>query len=229
MMTISSVLKTLSVATFATTAAVSMVAPAEAINLNGSLSLSGNATVPNGKNPATTTIRFDTVDIDDLVGDFEAILFPTSDSLNRPVVANLNLIRTMVLDSTSPNFSATYEAEPTVSFINFGTQTIDGLTSQLTFDLLTASFVRSSFGNPANFVSLNPVDVLSGVFKFNGDTIANGFLSASLAGTGDSFQMTLSTEVPEPFTILGSLSALGAGTLMKKQHDKRQKKVKSDA
>jgi len=35
--------------------------------------------------------------------------------------------------------------------------------------------------------------------------------------------------VPEPFTILGSLSALGAGTLMKKQHDKRQNKVKSDA
>lgn len=223
-MTLSSVLKTLSVTTVAMTAAVSTIAPAQALNLNGSVSLSGNAQVPNGQNPASTTINFTSVTVDDLVGDFGDVLTPPL-----PVISNLTLNRTVITDNIGPDFSANYEISgPIANFINFGTQTIDGVTSQLTFDLLSAEFSRNSFGNPAQFVSLNPTNLLNGVFQFNGETVANGFLSASLSGAGDSYQITLSTDpvdVPEPFTILGSLSALGVGTVMKKQHDKRQNKA----
>lgn len=224
-MTVSSVLKTLSVATFATTAAVSMVAPAEALTLNGSLSLSGNAMVPSGVNPDPTTIEFNTVNVGDLNGDFAQVL-----------TSPIPTIQDLVLNQSSQNssISAEYEAAPTQSFINFGNQTINGVTSQLTFDLLSASFTRTSNGT-GTFVSLSPSgsaanSLVNGVFQFNGETIANGFLTAQLAGDADTYSLSLSTEpVPEPFTILGSLSALGAGTLMKKQHDKRQNQVKSDA
>ncbi|MGL5081613.1 MAG: PEP-CTERM sorting domain-containing protein [Microcoleaceae cyanobacterium] len=209
-MTISSILKNTSVAAVAVTAAFVSSVPAEALTLNGSIGLSGNASVPNGTNPLTTTIGFNQTQIDDSVGDFASILFPTSDPLELPVLSNLTLNRTSIINGSSAN----YQAVPTAGFINFGTQTIGGLTDQLTFDLSQANFTRFTAG--ANFVALNPTNVLQGVFKFGDETVANGFLSASLSGAGDSFQLTLSTEaVPEPLTILGSLSAVGIGAVLK--------------
>lgn len=209
-MTISSILKNTSVAAVAVTAALVSSVPAEALTLNGSIGLSGNASVPNGVNPLTTTIGFNQTQIEELDGDFADILFPTSDPLNRPVLSNLTLNRTSVLSGSS----AEYQAVPKVGFINFGTQTIGGVTNQLTFDLSKANFTRFTAGT--NFVALFPTNPLQGIFKFGDETVANGFLSASLSGVSDSFQLTLSTEpVPEPLTILGSLSAVGIGAVLK--------------
>ncbi|MGB3192028.1 MAG: PEP-CTERM sorting domain-containing protein [Limnoraphis sp.] len=81
---------------------------------------------------------------------------------------------------------------------------------------------------------LNQVLGASGVFSFSGTSLENIFADVVEIGAlqpNDSFFIAgIDVEpIPEPFTILGSLSALGAGTLMKKQHEKRQNKVNSDA
>ncbi|MEB3280965.1 MAG: PEP-CTERM sorting domain-containing protein [Lyngbya sp.] len=215
-MTISSVLKTLSVATVAMTATVSTIAPAQALTLKGSIGLSGNAEVPAGVNPATTTLEFSNTNVQDPSFDFLQIV-------GTPTIADLTLTRTNIISANT----AEYTSGSVQSFINFGNQTINGENGLLTFDLNDTGFFRLTSGN--NFVQTVTSELLTGVFQFNGQTFAQGFLTASRAGDADTFELTLSTEVPEPFTILGSLSALGAGTLMKKQHDKRQNQVKSDA
>ncbi|WP_413167489.1 PEP-CTERM sorting domain-containing protein [Capilliphycus salinus ALCB114379] len=74
----------------------------------------------------------------------------------------------------------------------------------------------------------------SGIFSFSGTALENIFANVveigALEPTDSFFVAGIDVSpIPEPFTIFGSLSALGVGTLMKKQHDKRQKKVKSDA
>ena len=80
----------------------------------------------------------------------------------------------------------------------------------------------------------NILDLGNGTFDFTSFARADrtgSVLGFTVAGNNDDyFLRSIEVEpVPEPLTILGSLSALGAGTLMKKQHDKRQNKVKSDA
>ncbi|MEL7034485.1 MAG: PEP-CTERM sorting domain-containing protein [Cyanobacteria bacterium J06592_8] len=220
-MTVSSVLKTLSVATVAMAATVSAIAPAQALSLNGSIGLEGDANIPSGQNLPNLTIGFSGIQIDsnNRSGDFTGVTSAT--------IADLNLVLDEAdVDLGNPLLGTfdVYRLTNNVSnFIDFGTQTIDGETGELTFDLDAGGFIR--LGNGDNFGQIVGAPGITGTFQFNGNTFAQGFLSASRSGDADTFELTLSTQVPEPFTILGSLSALGVGTLMKKQHEKRQTKA----
>ncbi|MEL7034484.1 MAG: PEP-CTERM sorting domain-containing protein [Cyanobacteria bacterium J06592_8] len=214
-MTISSVLKTLSVVTVATTAVVSTIAPAQAISLQGSVSLNGNATIEGGINPDPTTWGFNTAVFGDRTGDFAQVSTPPV-----PTIQDL----TLDLDNPVDDTLGFYSAGPVTSFINFGTQTIDGVTAQLTFDLISAEFQRSRLaagGFETVFLLPAANSPAQGVFNFNGQTIANGVITGTLSGSSDTYQLNLVAEpVPEPFTILGSLSALGVGAVLKKQQKK---------
>jgi hypothetical protein len=228
-MTVSSVLKTLSVATVAMTATISMVAPAEALSLKGSLSITGTAIFgkPNQASPLQDTLSFRSNRVeDDASGDFTSL-----GGLNVNSISTLNLNRTFGPVSFSSGVTTTfYQFEASSNpFINFGNRDLFGTGVQsLSFILNPGTAQRNYFSsNSFNVINLSEV---TGTFIYGGSTIGKGSLSASRSGSSNSYEITLRAEpIPEPFTILGSLSALGAGTLMKKQHDKRQNKVKSDA
>ncbi|MDY7020118.1 MAG: hypothetical protein SWJ54_01990, partial [Cyanobacteriota bacterium] len=75
-MTVSSVLKTLSVATVAMTATVSAIAPAQALSLDGSLSITGTSVFgsPDEVAPLTTTLGFTSNEVEFATGDFSSLL-----------------------------------------------------------------------------------------------------------------------------------------------------------
>ncbi|MDY7023335.1 MAG: PEP-CTERM sorting domain-containing protein [Cyanobacteriota bacterium] len=214
-MTVSSILKTLSVATVAMTATISAIAPAQALNLNGSIGLSGDAGIPAGDDLPSLSISFSDIMVENPSGDFAGVTSATVSDLD------LTLVQANTFSAVLGSDIDLYTSNDVDDFIDFGTQTINGETGTLTFDLNGGGFFRLA---PSGTFSLTAGGI-SGNFEFNGDTFAQGFLSASRAGSADTFELTLSTEVPEPFTILGSLSALGVGAVMKKQHEKRQNKA----
>ncbi|MEL7034483.1 MAG: PEP-CTERM sorting domain-containing protein [Cyanobacteria bacterium J06592_8] len=218
-MTVSSVLKTLSVVTVATTAVVSTIAPAQALNLNGSISVSGDATIEGGINPASTILGLNDVNIGDLNGDFAQLSASPNPTSLGAAIEDLTLNLAQAID----DFTGEYSAGPVDNFLDFGTLTIDGVTDQLTFDLDAITVDRFRTPLPGGSESVVLASLLTGEFEFNGQTVdAVGGLTASLTGQSDTYQFTLQVAepVPEPLTILGSLSALGMGAFLKKQQKK---------
>ncbi|MEH2054979.1 MAG: PEP-CTERM sorting domain-containing protein [Nostoc sp.] len=207
-------------ATLAITAAIPLAAAglftsagsAQAVTLNGSIGLSGTSTIDNvGTNPTTTSITFTNVNItpSSSTGDFLA--FSPNLGTTPIAIKTLNLNRTAILSNTS----ATYSTGTYTQFINFGSETLDGITGLLTFDLDDSVVTRTTLfgGNSINF---NALDGILGEFNFNGQTLAAGILNASFSGGASTYQLTLSTlpvSVPEPTTMLG-LGLVGAGMVM---------------
>ena len=190
-------------ATMAATASVMTVgvSSAQAITLNGSLSLDGPVNIDTAPgNPSTTVLDF--IDgennVQESTGDF-ATLLPS------PMLPDAGITLTdLELDLVAPisSISGIYEATNVVPFIDFGSRTLGSTTANLTFDLDKVSLQRLRASN--NLVSFFTTEPLSGKFQFNGETVASGFLNASLSGESESYQLTLVAEsVPEPATMLG--------------------------
>ncbi|MBD2163596.1 PEP-CTERM sorting domain-containing protein [Calothrix membranacea FACHB-236] len=209
-------------ATLAATAAIPLtiagsLGSAQAATLSGSIGINGTSIVPSdGGNPTNTSITFVDVDGVDTYGDFSAFS-PSLNSGTMPItgisISTLNLTRQTILSSTK----ATYTTGNVTPFINFGTRTLGSTTALLTFDL-DDSVITRTWKSSTNISDVT-FDGITGKFNFNGETIATGFLNASLSGASSTYQLTLTAEavsVPEPTTMLG-LGLFGAGMLISRR------------
>jgi hypothetical protein len=191
----------------AATAAAATLAtlPAQAMGLNGSLSITGDAIFgnPNELSPATTTLGFENVKVNTKTGDFMSGNFESP----RPDIKTLNLTKST---------GAFYNFNSTSGFINFGSQNLDGNgLKDLTFNLDAGQLIRMASGGNVNEFSFPGV---TGIFNYGGSTVGTGFLSATKTGASSTFQITLTAKsepVPEPLTILGTGVALGFGAMFK--------------
>ncbi|WP_375477427.1 PEP-CTERM sorting domain-containing protein [uncultured Nostoc sp.] len=185
---------------------------AQAVTLNGSIGLSGKSVIPSdGINPKNTSIKFNTVHVDDTYDDFAAFL----PSLNSGISINtLNLTKLANLPAVGTTTSATYSTGVYTPFIDFGWRTLGSTFAHLTFNLDDSVVTRTR--KSATGISDSLLDLM-GKFYFNGQTIATGTLNASLSGASSTYQLTLVAEaVPEPTTILG-LGAVGAVMAMSRR------------
>jgi hypothetical protein len=200
------------IAATVTAATVVAVAPAQAASLSGSVGLSGNLDITDTANGFTWAFSDNVVN--DKFGDFAGLSFAAGSSL--PQINDL----AFTCGVGNPTFCTT---DPVTPFINFGTQTINGTTAELTFNLDATQFVSwetANTGITATFPEL------TGAFKFNNTTLAVGQLSGGYTNFGSNqsstYQMTLATNVPEPLTIMGSGLALGFGGLFQRNASKRK-------
>jgi hypothetical protein len=203
------------IAATATFAAVVAVAPAQAAILNGSLNgsvgLSGDLDINDTANGFTW--KFSENVVNDKFGDFAGLSFPADGSL--PQINDL----AFTCGVGNPTFCTT---DPVTPFINFGTQTINETTADLTFNLDETQFLSMEGSGIGTTVAF---PYLTGAFKFNGTTLAVGQLAGGYTNFGSNqsstYQMTLKT-VPEPLTLMGSGLALGFGGLFQRNASKRK-------
>lgn len=203
MKTLQSLLIGTTVATTALATSTIAISPAEAFQfkLSGDIGITGNSVFGNPDNPSpeTTTLGFTSYEVGGS-GDFSNL----SESIE---------IKT--LDLTKDGSSYSYNQ--TTSWINFGEQDLGNGLQQLTFDLDAGSLTRVYLGK--NSLMAATMEGITGQFMYGGETIGSGFFSASQSGTSSTYQITLKTEeVPEPLSILGTVTALGFGAMLKKKH-----------
>lgn len=203
------------IAATVTAATVVAVAPAQAASLSGSVGLSGNLDITDTANGFTWAFSDNVVN--DKFGDFAGLSFPANGSL--PQINDLSFT---CQASPFPGMSSC-TTDPLTPFINFGTQTINGTTAQLTFNLNASQFVSFETGNTGTTVAFPE---LTGAFMFNKTTLAVGQLAGGYSGQSSTYQMTLKT-VPEPLTIMGSALALGFGGLFQRKNASKRKNQKS--
>ncbi|MFM2062105.1 MAG: hypothetical protein RLZZ507_1775 [Cyanobacteriota bacterium] len=183
-------------------AVVSFAGSAQAASLSGSLTINGN--VVRSDNGGVTKLDFRDIDDIETTGDFSNFIFDftgTGPDATLPV-ASPNYINILDLYLTSTGFSPS--VDPLVSFLDFGQRTLNGEVGFLTFDLNEPSSV--SIGT--NFVGFDA----TGVWQFNGQTIATGGISMSNSRGTQSYTISLDAvrAVPEPTTMLGlGLAAAG--------------------
>jgi len=173
-------------------------APAHALSLTGSLSLSGGGTV------TADQITFANSVVDTASGDFSSLLTSTAATI-KPINLTPPALPGISFRST--------DAIP--QFINFGSFTVGSLTSTLFFNLDASPFVTVSI--PPTGVNQFAFPNISGTFDFDGQTVARGFLNASNTGSGGSYDISLRAEpIPTP-ALLPGLIALGVGALRKRK------------
>jgi hypothetical protein len=194
------------------TAAVVAVAPAQAASLSGSVGLSGDLDIVN-KTANGFTWKFSENVVNDKFGDFTGLSFAADSSLPQ------------INDLAFTCYSGFCTTDPVSPFINFGTQTINGTTADLTFNLDAGQYLN--FGISGTTETTVAFPYLTGVFNFNGSTLATGQLSGGYSGQSSTYEMTLATNVPEPLTIMGSGLALGFGGLFQRKNAAKRKNQKS--
>lgn len=199
------------IAATVTVATVVAVAPAQAASLSGSVGLSGDLDIVN-KTANGFTWKFSENVVNDKFGDFAGLSFPADGSL--PQINDLAF-------TCYSGFCNTNSVSP---FINFGTQTINGTTADLTFNLDAGQYLN--YGLPGETETTVSFPYLTGAFNFNGSTLAVGQLAGGYSGQSSTYQMTLKT-VPEPLTIMGSALALGFGGLFQRKNASKRKNQKS--
>jgi hypothetical protein len=203
------------IAATVTAATVVAVAPAQAAQLSGSLGLSGDLDIQNTANGFIWSFSENVVN--DQTLDFAGLSFSAGSSL--PSIADLEF----TCDDASPISMCTTDA--VTPFINFGEQTLDGVTADLTFNLDATQYL--SWGEVGTSTTASFPD-LTGAFMFNDATLAVGQLNGGYSGDGSTYQMTLATkEVPEPLTMMGSGLALGFGGLFQRKNASKRKNQKS--
>ena len=195
----------------AATVTVMTVAPAQAAQLNGSISASGASHYT--ESGANTIISFSEEVVNQVSGDF-ANFFPDLDN------SSFTMKDLKLNDS---NNDKVYQNEAVESFIDFGERTLKGETAKLTFNLFGGFDFLKVPSRSSTSTSYQNISGIEGAFKFGDDTIADGFLNSSVSSGSSSFQFTLdakspseSQSVPEPGTLLG-LAAFGFLPLARKK------------
>ncbi len=199
------------IAAAVTAATVVAVAPAQAASLYGSVGLSGDLDIVN-KTANGFTWKFSDNVVNDKFGDFTGLSFAAGSSLPQ------------INDLAFTCYSGFCTTNPVAPFINFGTQTINGTTANLTFNLNAGQYLN--FGISGTTETTVSFPYLTGAFNFNGSTLAVGQLAGGYSGKSSTYQMTLKT-VPEPSTIIGSGLALGFGGLFKRKNASKGNNQKS--
>jgi hypothetical protein len=182
--------------------------PAKALVLNGSLGISGNGSI----DEAFDGISFGTVgdktklsflsplSVVSVSGDFAV------PAISPALLGSSSVIKDLILKDTDADLQ--YDNPKVKNFINFGSYTINTVTSNLYFDLKAGSdqFIRNQVGNNISYQDPNGI---LGTFKFNGKSFGQGFLNISQSRQTGSFQISLEAigkddiVVPEPSAMLG--------------------------
>lgn len=196
-------------------ATVVSVAPAQAIQLSGSMGLSGKLDITNTSNGFIWNFSQNVVN--DKFGDFLGVSFAGSSG---PRISSLefNCISAGTMFGV-PMKSCT--TNPIASFIDFGMQTINGITANLSFNLDAAEYIswETTFrGIKTSTTSASPS--ITGSLVFNGTTLAVGNFSGGQTGRSSTYQMTLAavpTSIPEPSTSLGIGLTVGVASLLRRK------------
>lgn len=110
---------------------------------------------------------------------------------------------------------STYDSAGVNPFINFGTQTIDGVTAALTFALNPGSYT-GTFQNGV-FNLQTATGLLNGLFFFNDTTLGGGALFAFESSQASGYTIRVeAVPIPSP-ALLPGLVALGVGALRKRK------------
>ncbi len=207
-------LRTSLIAVSVTVATVVSVAPAQAIQLSGSMGLSGDLDITNTSNGFIWNFSENVVN--DRFGDFLGVSFADNSG---PEISTLEF---SCIPAPSmfgvPMKSCT--TDPISSFIDFGMQTINGVTANLSFNLDAAEYTSwetTFFGMTTSNTSAAPA--ITGSLMFDGATLAVGNFSGGQTGNSSTYQMTLAavpTSVPEPSTTLGIGLTLGLAGLLRR-------------
>ncbi|MBD2339474.1 PEP-CTERM sorting domain-containing protein [Calothrix sp. FACHB-156] len=190
------------------------VSSAQAASL-GRVNIAGSANFVNGaeKNPAATdTLKFGT---DSRVTNSSNGMFAGYVGQNVTISdIALKLISFTPLGNGS---IATYSGQAQNPFIKFA----DGLIFNIDnpFDVTKTSSGKFASGIMPRF---------TGSFVKGNSLLGEGLLTVNQIKSDGSFSMTAEA-VPEPFTILGSVTALGMGVALKKKQIQKLKKEKATA
>lgn len=194
------------------------VAPAQAFELKGSITLTGNAVVRDYfTGAATQDLELGLVSGVNGEGHFAGL------SLNNISIAKMQITR--LSSDGSMGLFTLQPKNPAIPFVDFGTRTIDGLTRTLQFILSPNQTInvlgnKSTVGNLLNLSFSNIFDPLDGYFLFGEQTLAKGSIAATRAGNSPStggFTLSLTADpIPTP-ALLPGMVALGAGFLRKRK------------
>lgn len=183
------------------------VEAASAASLSGSISLSGGIEVAESGNVTTFDFDNDTgvSTISNATGDFASVV----STADKPIVTDLTFIDGIVSAPVFPHL------------IDFGEQTIDGVTALLSFNVTSdIELAKDTFFGVVDLFS----GPLQGAFTFDGETVAVGGLTANRVPGSSSYSISITADavetVPEPLTILGSGAALGIGAFLKRRKAK---------
>ncbi|WP_171815369.1 PEP-CTERM sorting domain-containing protein [Nostoc sp. PCC 7524] len=157
-----------------------------------------------------------------------------------PPITSVILQTLKLTQTTSAGDVATYtvdESDPLTDFANFGSVTINGETDVLSFNVtggqLTRTILRGINNSPVGInIGTHPTDIVEGIFKFKGQTVANGtFVLADFGNLGGGF-VILTTQppdggepIPEPLTMGGLAVGAGFGAFLKKRYAKKEKQL----
>jgi hypothetical protein len=189
--------------------------PAQALTLNGSLGIAGNGVVNEtfdsvvaGTAGDQTKLSFlNPLSVVSVAGDFAI------PNINPALLGSSPTIKNLVLTDTDGDLL--YDNPGVTNFIDFGSYTINSVTANLSFDLDSGAeeFARHQVGNSISYQ--DPTGIF-GEFKFNGNTLADGFMNISQSRQTGAFQISLQTKaVPEPSNLLGFGVVAGLIALMK--------------
>ncbi|BAY99168.1 hypothetical protein NIES37_31470 [Tolypothrix tenuis PCC 7101] len=203
--------------TCGTFAVGSTLAPAQAAFIN----IVGTSNFLNGgqNSPATDTISFSNGKVESFGGALFSGL-----ALNSKVnVASVNLANPTNIQVDGAETKAKYTGTSSNPFLTFLGD--PGLTFQINNSFSVTRTRDTDFNTTSakfNFL---------GAFYKNGQFLSKGIVTPNeITGKSGSFSMTIeSQDVPEPFTILGSVTALGMGVALKKKQIQKLKKEKVTA
>ncbi|MBD2345497.1 PEP-CTERM sorting domain-containing protein [Anabaena subtropica] len=204
-------------ATFAaTTAALVAFAPssAHAIQLSGSVGVDGNVNI---LTPDASTVVLDFTAINGvsptpIFSSFLPALTPSGLSIKDLTLAAL----------ATPTATANFATGSVTSFLDFGIRTLNTTTGSLTFDLDAATFLVTT--NTAGSTAVT-VDGATGIWRFDGNTVARGSITATDFGSG-TFAISLRAEpVPEPLTMGGLALGAGFGAFLKTRYSKKDEQL----
>lgn len=203
--------------TFATAASLTVAftaiaGSAEAATIYGSVSFSGAAGVGNTSiNPVSDSLSFRTSNVDSANGSFAGVGVSS--------ISNLLLSRLGVIDAVNDanGTSGFYGYTAIPAFVQF--------TNGITFNLDAGSLVRVR-QSMAGLATIFDFGALSGTFvNASGSTLGLGSVTASYSSNPSlnsaSYALSIAA-VPEPLTILGTLTAAGLGLGLKKKFEQEE-------
>lgn len=204
------------------------VLPAQAVSLRGTVAVSGGADLgPKGINPENTAIKWTAPQASN-----GSVVAATGDfaSLYGNLVKLTDVALTKFEDISANRANYQFAALP--NFIDFGTVTLKGTTANLSFNLDSGFIERITKTTTTNVGTVLSDPGITGFFEFGGKTIAKGEINGNqsfLGGTSSGVAGISLTaeEVPEPLTILGSITALTMGAALKKKQAQKQNKEKA--
>lgn len=173
-------------------------APAQAFSFTDTVAMSGNANFIGSTNEVEFSDVFVESDDVDATGIF--------DGLEGKEVTVKNILFTPIANTFFANYSAVDD------FLTFD--------NGIVFDLdagVADGFVPNSIATEFNFTGK--------FFTAGGSHVGDGNFAVLSSGDSTSFNLTASTEVPEPLTILGSGLALGFGAMFKRQRSKKENDI----